>query len=50
VRKLDTDTLPLSIVYITVNKGGRTQATSLLEDIERDDTTTFWASSYNWKA
>jgi hypothetical protein len=47
VRKLNTDTLPLSIVYITVNKGGRTQVTLSLRDVERDDTTPFWASGYD---
>jgi hypothetical protein len=44
---LNTDTLPLSIVYISVNKGGRTQATLPLRDIERYYATTVWASSYD---
>jgi hypothetical protein len=44
---LNTDTLPLSIVFISVNKGGRTQATLPLRDVERHDTITFWASSYD---
>jgi hypothetical protein len=44
---LNTDTLSLSIVYISVNKGGRIQAPLPLRDIERYYTTTFWASSYD---